>query len=235
MSASIVVVSPHFDDAGLSCVSLMARNPHAVVLTVFGGGPARIRRLSRWDRASGFSRGDDVVGTRVAEDAHACGLVGATPLPLGHWDSQYRNAKQRYSGPTGQDLAHAIARTFDDALKLPGPAYGAATWAVPVGIGHDDHVLTSETALTWAMGCGQHLEIILYEELPYAAEHPHERSGAFERVRKLGYHVEPMPVDVPPGVDKSVVVKSYKTQLAPLGRGAQLAIDTPEAFYRLTR
>jgi hypothetical protein len=84
--APLVIVSPHFDDAALSCVSLVARHPGAVLLTVFGAGPPRVNPITRWDRASGFAPGDDVIAVRAAEDLDACDALGARQVRLKHWD-----------------------------------------------------------------------------------------------------------------------------------------------------
>jgi hypothetical protein len=99
MTAPLVIVSPHFDDAALSCVSLVARHPGAVLLTVFGAGPSRVDPLTRWDRASGFAPGDDVIAALAAEDSDACEALGARQVRLKRWDSQYLTTRYGYDSP----------------------------------------------------------------------------------------------------------------------------------------
>jgi LmbE family N-acetylglucosaminyl deacetylase len=86
----ICVISPHFDDAVLSCANLIADVPDATVLTIFSGGPGRAGQISGWDRSCGFSTGDDVMGARAAEDLAALQQLGATQRSVGF--SQYRAA-----------------------------------------------------------------------------------------------------------------------------------------------
>ena len=50
----VVVVSPHLDDAVLSCGQLLAASREAIVLTVFSAGPDEGAPLTDWDRACGF-------------------------------------------------------------------------------------------------------------------------------------------------------------------------------------
>src|SRR5665213_1523592 len=85
--APLAVVSPHLDDAVLSCAGLIAGAPATTVLTVFAGfPPARdaatpaefLPGSTFWDQAGGFVAGDDVVGLRRAEDSAALENIGAT-------------------------------------------------------------------------------------------------------------------------------------------------------------
>ena len=77
------VISPHLDDAALSCSLLLLEHPGSVVVTVFAGGPPHVDPLSGWDVACNvFRPGDDVIARRRAEDAEACELLKASPVHL---------------------------------------------------------------------------------------------------------------------------------------------------------
>ena len=54
----VVVVSPHPDDAVLSCGQFLARHPGTTVITVFCGQPVRYPDPpNRWSVLSGFAPG----------------------------------------------------------------------------------------------------------------------------------------------------------------------------------
>jgi LmbE family N-acetylglucosaminyl deacetylase len=128
-----LVVSPHLDDAVLSCGQLLAAHPGAVVVTVFAGRPPSGAPLTRWDAASGFRDGDDVVGARRAEDRAALAALDARPVWLRFRDRQYGPppAPDRVTAALGR----VLAAVRPDAVVLP------------LGLYHSDHRLASEAAL----------------------------------------------------------------------------------------
>lgn len=79
--ATVVVVSPHFDDAALGAAHLLTSYPGSTVITVLGGRPPSYPdEVTPWDAAGGFASGDDVVGARQEEDRAAVASMGATPV-----------------------------------------------------------------------------------------------------------------------------------------------------------
>ena len=85
-----IIVSTHFDDAVLSLAHvLQAAGPLATVVTVCGGPPPDGLPVSEWDAGCGFASGPEAARARVAEDAAACAVTGARPLPLDHADTPY--------------------------------------------------------------------------------------------------------------------------------------------------
>ena len=91
---TLVVVSPHLDDAVFSLGATLAeaaRKEMAVInLTVFAGDPSSGARPSNWDRKAGFPSAGAAARARRAEDAAACALVGMTPVWLPFLDHPYR-------------------------------------------------------------------------------------------------------------------------------------------------
>ena len=88
----VLVVSPHLDDAVLSCGHLIARAEEALSITAFAGTPDRYPTpLTAWDSACGFQSGDDIVEKRRVEDARALEILGASARGLDFLDLQYRN------------------------------------------------------------------------------------------------------------------------------------------------
>ena len=80
----VAIVSPHLDDAVLSCGNFMASHPGVSVVTVFAGNPPAYPTdpMRQWDVQSGFAPGDDVMETRRHEDDAALEVLGAKPVHL---------------------------------------------------------------------------------------------------------------------------------------------------------
>src|ERR1700684_3519700 len=83
-----VFISPHFDDAVLSCAGAIAEG--CVVVTVFSSGPEHVDPLPLWDReCQVFQPGDNGAAIRQLEDDAALASLGADGVRLGLWESQY--------------------------------------------------------------------------------------------------------------------------------------------------
>ena len=224
-------VSPHLDDAVLSCGLLLAGNPGSRVTTVFASGPAHVDPLTEWDRASRlFHDGDDVISARRREEARAAAILGAVSEPLEFWDSQYRyDERFRYAGPTGQDLLDAVERELARiAEEDPVDA-----WLVPLGLGHDDHRLTARAALAAATKSG--VDCYVYQDLPYALERAEETREQLEALESKGLRFVP-DASLCSSEERSLkreAVRCYRSQRRGLGRRARRAIRGPEQFLRL--
>jgi LmbE family N-acetylglucosaminyl deacetylase len=132
-TATLAVISPHLDDGVLSCGDLLAGRPGSVVVTAFAGRPSAYPSLTGWDERAGFEAGADVVAARRLEDERALSVLGAHPCWLDLPDPQYG------SKPTRRDLAAALAAAVDEALP--------EVVVMPLGLFHDDHILTSDASL----------------------------------------------------------------------------------------
>lgn len=232
MKRSYNVISPHLDDAAVSCALLMAANPGSVLTTVFAGGPASIAPLTTWDRlARYFPEGADVVGVRRGEDISACALVRAKPVHLTYWDRQYRNDSYGYDGPAQEKLPEVIAAELSSDLP---PAAGEY-WVVPLGLGHPDHRIAAEVGLLLAeRGAG---EFYVYEELPYAAELKSEVEGRKRYLAERGFSLTEDPtVDI--GTDrslKSAVIRCHASQHRLLRRRIRRVRRRGERIWKLSR
>jgi LmbE family N-acetylglucosaminyl deacetylase len=153
VSAPVVVLSPHIDDAVLSTWSVLRRPGPVLVVNVCAGDPAAGAAPPPWDRLTGARDGAARMRERRAEDREALGLAGREPIDLPFLDRHYRSGE-----PLDVDaIAEAIAAAAPEASEL---------WA-PGGIGaHSDHVAVRDAALRLARGGPP---LWLYADLPYAA------------------------------------------------------------------
>lgn len=235
------VVSPHFDDAVLSCADLISGVERCLVLTVFSDGPETAGKISDWDRACGFSVGDDVMVTRATEDAAALVILRATPASLGF--SEYRASIPLWARAViarvirfvrsrhgSAELAMRIADALTDRLEQAN----ATSCAFPLGVYHFDHRLTTLACLEVARRLpGVHW--LVYEDMPYTLESPQRRAAALRRIRAAGFTLEPLTIELSNDAErKRAAVGCYDSQLRGLGDRVQPAISAAERYHRLT-
>jgi LmbE family N-acetylglucosaminyl deacetylase len=150
-------LSPHLDDAVLSCAGRIqrhvARGERVVLLTVFSHADS--------DDASGWA-------ARRREDERAASLLGAEPRWLGMVDAPFRDAA--YAGFDFDVLSGPHAPGDDvwrervaDRLREEIEALRPTTIYAPLGVGdHVDHRLVFEAA------AALHPAPRFYEDHPYA-------------------------------------------------------------------
>jgi LmbE family N-acetylglucosaminyl deacetylase len=173
-----IVVSPHLDDAALSCGGGIARLVHAgtqvTVVTVFTadqplGEP--LSTLARRAHAS-WGIGDQPFAVRREEDRAGLSLLGAQLEHLGLLDVIYRRAasgKALYadplSTPAPEDIEHFLPRVVA-ALEDSAAAHPQARVFCPAGVGgHVDHELTRRAVERVV----ESEAIVYYDEYPYSA------------------------------------------------------------------
>jgi hypothetical protein len=176
----LLLLSPHFDDAALSCSGLLERDEPVDVLTVFAGRPQPPRQ-GPWDAACGFADSDVAGATREAEERQA--FAGSphrlATLPL--IEAQY----------TASPRGPAETAPLVDAVRDWLAHAGGGTVAVPAGAGapwgrrgfyarvrrrlpprssglppHPDHLLLRDTIVPHLRGA-EDAVTLLYEEIPY--------------------------------------------------------------------
>jgi LmbE family N-acetylglucosaminyl deacetylase len=152
--SDVLIVSPHLDDAVLSCWALLTRPAGAArnvtVLDVCAGFPDE-GVLGAWDERGGATSSRERVAERRAEEAAALAHGGVRIVFLDLLDWQY--------GPQGEDVATALAPHLGVAGEV----------LVPAGIGgHRDHLRVRDAALAL-----RH-DAMLYADLPYALRHGFE-------------------------------------------------------------
>ena len=173
--STLMVLSPHLDDAVLSCGALIAdsrrRGTDVIVVTVFNGRPTMpvSAPAARFHARCGLTD-SNAMDEREREDDRAIGAVGASTERLYLPEALYR--KDSGSEPLyDTDLAifHEGPLTPDDCLITVANRVGAQVDAAapdlvlaPLGIGgHVDHLVVSQAARRLDRGVPH------YEDVPY--------------------------------------------------------------------
>jgi LmbE family N-acetylglucosaminyl deacetylase len=230
--APLTVVSPHLDDAVLSCAGLIAGAPGTTVVTVFAGfPPARdagtpaesLPGTTSWDQASGFVEGDDVVGLRRAEDRAALAHLGASPYWLDFLDSQYVVEPRESAGPA--DIAARIRVAIGELRP--------ATIAFPLGLEHTDHQRTHEACFLLVEESPELAQNwVAFIDVPYRAMYRAQADLRLARLRELGYELEPLSFGL--GERKIAALGEYPSQLKALAESTVNA-ELPEECFLLRR
>ncbi len=216
--AHLLVISPHLDDAVLSCGEVLRANPGANVLTVFGGKPED-DRLSSFDRW--FSReATHPMILRRQEDHAALARLGSASVHLHFLDSAYGSPLDT------RELVRALTR------HLAGRAL--STVLMPLGLAHRDHVAVRDACLE-ARTLRAGLRWVAYEELPYATENP----GLAAEVRRslaedLGLELVPIVLtERRARLAKGYALSRYRSQMRALGCRRMLRAFALEKFWLL--
>jgi LmbE family N-acetylglucosaminyl deacetylase len=200
-------LSPHFDDAVLSCGAQIydrsQRGERVAVVTVCAASapselsPFAAALHARWKEAGDFDR--------AAEDREALALLGATPIHLPFHDCIYRRA------PSGEWLYTSEAAIFGpvsphetalvdrlvEAFERVGSRPGAAV-LIPRAIGnHVDHQLVRTAGETCCRAQGRPFQY--YADFPYAEA---ISGGRVVRVTEAGRR------------QKTRAIRAYQSQLS---------------------
>ena len=179
MTTDAIFVSPHLDDAALSCggaiAHLVGSGARVAVVTVFtadrpAGEP--LSALARRTHAS-WGIGEEPFAARRDEDLAAMQLLAAHAEHLGLLDAIYRRSASgealygdQLVAPAAEDaerfLPQLVAALEASAL---GAAREARVFCPESTGGHVDHTLV-RTAVEQIVGAGR---IVYYSEFPYSA------------------------------------------------------------------
>jgi len=173
-------LSPHFDDAVLSCGGtihqLTTANKPVVVQTVMGGVPSPSRLPDSpivRDLHSRWAAGDDPVQARIREDFEAVTSLRASVEVMSVWlDCVYRvSGRGEALYPTEESLFGELhpddaAARLIPTIVLPPEEPLVAVYA-PLGTGHHvDHQIVRN----WGLALHQYMPWValkFYEEYPY--------------------------------------------------------------------
>jgi LmbE family N-acetylglucosaminyl deacetylase len=198
----LTVISPHLDDAVLSCSQVLFAHPGSTVITVFAGRPPD-GRWSSWDKKC-FRPGQDPMSVLQKEDREALGALAASPVHLPFLDAEYGTAYAI------EEIAQVLAQHVD--------ALAPESVLVPLGLFHADHVATHKAA-TRLIRARPHIRWIIYEELPYRFEYPEHREARKRELQDEGFGLSDL--TLPHDQNKQAklrAIRRYKSQLRALGR-----------------
>jgi LmbE family N-acetylglucosaminyl deacetylase len=213
---TVLVLSPHLDDAVLSAGQFLAGRPDAVVMTLFAGVPNAKAVTTTYDQTCGFGSAEEAISSRREEDQEALAILGCTSLHMDLPDSQYGQPKDV------DPVMACIKQTIDDL----DPEFIVG----PLGLVHPDHELAREALLNLAEYAD--VPIWLYEDLPGTMLDLQSATNALESVREAGYDVERGFIGDGPHWKKMLAVQAYRSQV---GLFNPFEIYIPERFWKLTR
>lgn len=149
-----MILSPHLDDAVLSCWHVLRGPGEVEVITVFAGTPPPGSGTSWWDRLTGASDSVARMEERRAEDREAFAIAGRTDTHLDFLDGQYEPADQPFDA-----IVARLRQLIDPAAVVYAPA----------ALGeHGDHERVRRAAVELAAS-GQ--TVRLYADHPHAVRH----------------------------------------------------------------
>ena len=216
-----IYLSPHLDDAVLSCGGQLAarvrRGERVLVATLAAGDPVRpLPPLARALHAEW--KLDDSCEARREEDRRACGRLGAEVFHVVLPDAMYRRHPAT-GEPLYPDLGAVFGRPhpedsaraeWTEAIRcLPA----AEEVVAPLGAGgHVDHRLV-RLAAEAVHGAA----LLYYEDYPYAAKWRAVRREAWPPWRWRAQRIALSPEDV---ADRLAATAAYESQTAMLFGGA---------------
>lgn len=229
---SRMYVSPHLDDAALSCGGAIAAAPaDALVITLCTAAPppgasfnaVAVEFHAEWGLAPA-----EVMGARLAEDAAAMAILGVDYYYAGMLDAIYRvpdvydSRATLYRPPVPGDPMTSQVHALLVALHHGAPQ---ATLYLPLGVGdHVDHLAVFEAAASLPT-----LPVAFYDDLNYALA-----PGAVEhRLALIGRSLvsECVPIDEPALRSKIAAIAAYASQMDALFGGVTAMTAAITAYH----
>lgn len=225
----VVILSPHLDDAALSCGALLQALRDRISTLVVSISCGTSRRL-RTDGSRSIERRKGHVNSRIrrAEDISAMRWVNADFVHLSFADGIYRrspltgkliyrSARERWVSPRIDDMAHVEELYL--VLRRLCLDLGRILLISPMGIGHHvDHQIAGQVAVRLAASAAG-AELLFYEDFPYVAD-PNIGRGdhddplrALQRLQLKPLNRYAIPVDVEA---KMALLQHYTSQIPAL-------------------
>ena len=225
----VVILSPHLDDAALSCGGLLhaLRDKVSTLVVSISCGTVRIAAADGSFKVSS-RKGHVSARTRRREDIEAMHSVDTDFVHLSFPDGIYRrspltgrliyrNARETWIAPRIDDMGHIEELYL--VLRRLCLDLGRILLLSPMGIGHHvDHQIAAQVAVRMA-ATNAGAELLFYEDFPYVADPRVGRGDPDDppkALRRLG--LDPaqrfvVPVDTEAKVR---LLQHYASQVAPL-------------------
>jgi LmbE family N-acetylglucosaminyl deacetylase len=214
-----VYLSPHLDDAALSCGGAIARHTIAgsrvLVVTICTAMPPDITKLSSFAEQThqmwGFSS-EEIISARQREDGIAMEHLAADSMWAGMLDAIYRKPDvytdntALFGEPVANDPLFTSLKVFLRALRGRVPR---ATMYAPLGVGsHVDHQITYAAARA-AIGSS----LAFYEDFPYVSR----PNLLEERLSKLEGPFVSSTINIDSTLSRKIgAISAYKSQIESL-------------------
>ena len=227
-----IYLSPHFDDAVLSCGGLIfeqARQSVQVeIWTVLAGDPP-LGPLSQFALENhalwGLTGGEETVAMRRAEDEQGGSLVGADLVRFDLPDCIYRRSPQgeylytqtvmTSPHPADRDLPERIAAALKSELDE------ADLVVCPLALGgHVDHLLVRQAAEILGRS------LLYYADVPYLLNYPQTLGPAVASLESTLYPVSEAGLEV-----WLKGVAAYRSQVASLYKGSGSLFDAIRSYW----
>jgi LmbE family N-acetylglucosaminyl deacetylase len=246
----IVILSPHLDDAVLSCWSVLTGSDEVDVVNVFTGAPGAESVPHLGELLTGGTDPVARIRERAEEDRAALSLADARPHNLGLLEHPHAPSRRFPFTRRGAERRIAeISNAISPHLEGEPHVY------VPAALGaHPDHVLVRE------LGCrlvrdGKRVSFYADQPYCYAYGWPHwvtgEEPDAYLDVEGVWQHelasatvsFEELRAEVVPlgeaHADKLRALRLYRTQFSVLEGGANRRVSNPdlsgwEVFWHAT-
>jgi LmbE family N-acetylglucosaminyl deacetylase len=232
---SVIVLSPHFDDACFSLGGFLQALGHGRLVNIFTQG----RHVVEPRLAHAGLRADAVTFLRDLEDREFAKTCGLERRDLGCEEPALRGRRPSEMAGLADDIRQIEEKLWPLLHELAAADPARPALFAPLGIGrHVNHRATAEAVfrnLTWLR---ERFDLHFYEELPYASNLLHRRA-ALARLKRMagGARRETFAAS---WREKRVLVGIYQSQLRrapswPLFRPAALfPFALHEAFWSLT-
>jgi LmbE family N-acetylglucosaminyl deacetylase len=240
MAASIIYLSPHLDDAVLSCGGLIRQQvisgAKVAVITVFAGQPPD-HKISEYAASlhARWGSGADTVQERRREDQAAMRWLGGSARHLHYLDAIYRSDGDRFLYVSDQDLfgrLHPSEATLID--EVAGSVLRMLSWEdswiyAPLGVGnHVDHQLVAVASRRLIEHTGR---AIFYEDYPYV-ERPGALTSRLEGFGEIGWRPQIQTLATGCLQAKINAVTCYESQLTSLFGGPEEVETRVSAYAR---
>jgi LmbE family N-acetylglucosaminyl deacetylase len=214
-----IYLSPHLDDAALSCGGAIARHSAAgarvLVVTICTAAPPPEDPFSDFAKETHHLWGltaDQGMRVRLHEDSLAMEHLGADSMWAGMFDAIYRrpadyiNDETLFGTPVADDPLLPGLKAFIRALRDRVPR---ATLYAPLGVGnHVDHQITYTAARA---GAGN--AIAFYEDFPYVTK----PDALDRRLRALEETFVTSTLDIDATLSRKIgAISAYASQIASL-------------------